>query len=553
MSDNNVNIQKLPLNNGETPYEKSPNNTKNDKQDSPYSFHTESVANGSPSHSPMPRNFHNDSFKGHLQKDSVIIKLKKPANFTSSSKKIINENIEKVTSTPKNQTGNSLSIIKKGIETSCEQYEGLYRKEFQFGEDGSLYYNPKPQQQFILSCSPKKDKPKINHSELLQTSPDFNENQIQEHPPYTSSIKREKLKPEEYGDMRATGTALTMSRRKQNKKHNTRRIITSNQKINYENDGKNIECGCKRFHEKWQKITEVLLENNRALKVQVKNNESPVQEIGTNYEQPEKYQSLNKITKIPSKTMYKSYLNTKYKEILNKSCLHSEYAARKSKLSTDLQIPQINESLFEWDCDFTQANEKWKKKVEIESLAEKTGFKKEDELFEKLQNAQEKIQFEEKIKKIKLHAEQPDLLISDLKTKYGNLYDQITKSKKLEKRVCKTAYRNPLFHKKEKIKNEKFIHLPFENYQSKVQTYLTEVSQNMQPDTENINTEIPISLTQIENKDKKVHIGNENFPEILESKFGSQKPVNLEQRNIIENFFFSKFPFVFFVFANRKR
>eukprot|EP00826_Nyctotherus_ovalis_P061334 TRINITY_DN8717_c0_g1_i2.p1 TRINITY_DN8717_c0_g1~~TRINITY_DN8717_c0_g1_i2.p1 ORF type:complete len:206 (-),score=45.45 TRINITY_DN8717_c0_g1_i2:9-626(-) len=164
-----------------------------------------------------------------------------------------------------------------------------------------------------------------------------------------------------------------------------------------------FEQPCKRFCERWQRMTAVLFENNRAMKVQNRVDPSPAEECSVEEEN-------NKEECV--KMLYTSYLRDRYRSLLSKKCLKSEYAldnSGKTELSAGgegkVDVPRVWKGYRRYDVNTTSGI-----------------FKSSKEIVDKLNELHREGLNREKLRRIKENNEKSDIIIGDLRTKYGTLY-----------------------------------------------------------------------------------------------------------------------------------
>lgn len=358
---------------------------------------------------------------------------------------------------------NNTEIFKAQAEDTA-----LYGDEFKALHDGSFYYNPKIANEFMLGCTPKEE-----DGTRSKTTKRVRENATRVR---ASSNER----PAEVGTkgFKAVGKSLTMTERKGNRI--SRRIVAA----------RKFEQPCKRFCEKWQKMTAILLENNRAMKVQNRVEPSPAEECSVE-EEDNKEQCV--------KTLYTSYLRDRYRSLLDKKCLKSEYALDNSS-KTELSAGGEGK---------VEVVRVWKGHRRYDVNATSGIFKSPKEIVDRLNELHQEGLNREKLKRIKKNNEKSDIIIGDLRTKYGILYDRVETLKDSRKRAVKRI--------------------------SKLRKAIADTQTNVANPEPKISPTIYLTETVIDEIPKpasKLHPGNEQFPEFLQFKFASR--IAPDQRACIE-------------------
>ncbi len=529
-----------------------------------YSFRTDSMGNISASNSPACLHRHVS------RKDSLVIKLKRPndLSFKRTRQKAVGDiTRDRIGTTPNSRAADATaSFSRPNAKSSIDNYkEGLCKHEFQVGEDGTLYYNPRHTQQFLLSCSPnthdrnqpspkprEEGNPHANPSVMMQTSPE-----LMRAPAYKPEAGRSFLQTQtrgpadEFPDLRATGTALTMSRRQVRGRRRPRVPGTVRPPP--------TATHCKRFSARWQRVTEIMLENNRALKVQSKVNRSPENEVASGAGKPEAAQGAAE--DYASTNHYRSYLQTKYKERLNRTTIKSEYAGVFGDLppeeeDTNIDQPPLHEP------DLAKTEERRHRRVEVSEVRTAVGCKSSIEIVEDIEQRMRQLREEERRRRIKQHPEKSDTSLGELGAKYGSLYKHfanvplfsavkatsagrisgfrqaIERSRKPRSCVRMAAKRQRTMENRAESEARK-------GKISNNRTYLTEP---MEAET---------ATGQPELQSRKFRVGCEEFPEQLERsmtrgsslcgiEFGRQKAVGAEERQCIRDLMMGKWPVVFF-------
>lgn len=376
--------------------------------------------------------------------------------------------------------------IQRHNKTSSKLHKSLHSAKFQ-ALDNSVYYNPKDTPDFFLSSSSIHDQQRKNTKErhrLAKTAV--------EKCPQTFAAS-----PKACGEMKAVGRTFGVARK----------AASQAQRVVKTEDGHE----CKRFTERWQRMIDILLENNRAMKVQNRPDLSPAEEIADDDES----------TVHIARTAYKAYLKDKHKTLFTKDNVVSEYSC------VQVEDKGVGSEL---RCDsevvLSKAWETHKRKFEIAEMKDNLGFKSSGELIEKLNELEEQIKVQERLKRIK-NMVVSDIAIKSLKAKYNTLYAQIEILRKLkglgrrgEQKV--SVLRQGMINAGAKINLPPHIVQKSEPKETKGNTYLTEVVTAKKKMEEDI-------------KEGKIHVGSEAFPEMLAPKFASQKSVTPTQRSCIEN------------------
>jgi len=383
----------------------------------------------------------------------------------------------------------------KSPKTCKEQLYGNKFKAIQ----GVVYYNPKDTSKFILASSNVKGEVKKDFKSKEYYKPSRTSMGT-----YANTFV---VSPKDCREMKAIGKTLAM----------TEKRIT-NYSMQREAKPEDTHT-CKRFSERWQRMIEVLLENNRAMKVQNRLNLSPTEE-----EVEENTNCMPQVTR----TTYKSYLKERHRNLFTKDNMISEYCCANNDKELSLDFHCDSEVVF------SKALGTHKRKFDVTSAKGELGFKSLGELIKKLSELEEQLKLQERVKRIKNMA-MSDIAIRSLKTKYDSLYSHFEALKTPERRVEDkvSILRQGIANVSHKL-NILINTLPKpepntsildrdqkKDKEKKGDTYLTEV--------------VTVNKEESMKNEGKVHLGSEEFPEILLTKFNSQKHITAIQRSCIEN------------------
>ena len=271
----------------------------------------------------------------------------------------------------------------------------LYGTQFHAIDNGTFYYNSKRSQEFILSSSGSHENPKVANKAM---------NKYLRPIKTTSEANRSSDILNQFEAMKAVGKSYNIAESRKN-------VNSSKKIIKGDEGGQYHEYACKRFSEKWQRMTENILENNRAMKVQNRIDPSPVVE--------EAVESRTVYSPVAN-TQYKSYLKDQYRFRLNKTYVKSEYAVN----TEEEDFIDLDENL-DAEGFVSKAWETHNKKYDITSIKDELGFKTSGEILEMLTEEQQNIINNEKLKRIKDNINASNAVIKNLEMKYDFLYDQI--------------------------------------------------------------------------------------------------------------------------------
>ena len=309
-----------------------------------------------------------------------------------------------------------------------------------------------------------------------------------------------------YENINAIGKSLKMSRRKNHGRNILRAKVIS--KID---QCKTSIHECKKFVDRWNKLNKIEQENNRALRIEDKVELTPEEDNLNNFDDMK--QDNCEIMR------YKSYLKSRYRFLANKSNKISDYCF-KSNQDQDQSSFENYENPGNLNVSFPRINDRYHKKPYINSLSKIVGSKSYDEMVDEVYRRQQEIRYKEKLNRIKYHLNKPDVLISDLRSRYKSLYENENLKKLLDKPYSKpiSLIRNYVIdYTKEPISDE-----------SKDNMYLTEVPtanndiievsrlDEKKTDKREIYTKASKSnhsdLDQSNVLDSNVHIGTEFLP-----------------------------------------
>ena len=129
--------------------------------------------------------------------------------------------------------------------------------------DGSLYYNSHNLKTFLLGCPSKRTQVRFrNKNKAVNKTINVVKTSLESH--------KEKIE-EGCINMKAVGRSFTRTERKTDN-YISRRIVAA----------RKFECEehtCKRFCDKWKRMTEVMIENNKALKIENRLEQTPIPEL----------------------------------------------------------------------------------------------------------------------------------------------------------------------------------------------------------------------------------------------------------------------------------
>lgn len=267
---------------------------------------------------------------------------------------------------------------------------------------------------------------------------------------------------------------------------------------------------CKRFIKNLERINKIMIDNNRTSEV-ILNSDATPNEIIKNSNKP----------KSTKKFVYESYLNQRYKTIINSKAIISEYKQQRNDSKTNTTTK----------CSILPKLLKVNKKPETCSIHETTGCRSPEELLDNLQ----KQMLEERVKKIREKIKLPSNLIGELKRRHKSFYEKIRIMKPLNKRHIDygTIFKKSIFNS-----------VKYNDQEIQDNTYLTEVRESIENKT--IETKVTKSKRKHKSEESKinngfnVHIGTEHFPEFLARKFNSINAITKEQVNCIREIIYNK-------------
>ena len=372
-----------------------------------------------------------------------------------------------------------------GKESSNKEYNGLTAVD-----DNAYYYNAKNRKNFLLSFSPKKAKEQGRVVSVKKICKRMNELVARNISKFCS-------------EMKTVGKSLIIHKVKDNtinnllvnKYHTTRKST---------NEGEN---GCKRFSEKWQRMIDGILENNRALKIHINPVPSPIEKVIT------QENSAKKVLKLA----YKSYLKQRYKS-------NTKQQFKYSKQDSDNQV--IHNSYIV----LAKAWERHKQKCDIRTTSEIMRYKvtedKEDEC------------------KSEVEVREECGMIKRVQHQYKSFYDHLnileqsnTPLKQHQNTKSNSSYLIS-FQQPKKMKEDIEI--------TKELTQSDEVIESKQESKEDALSEYK-KVFIAESKDivtedtsnSKMYIGTEALPELLLAKLNLQHLVTQEERSCIETYIYT--------------
>jgi len=447
------------------------------------------------------------------------------------------------------------------------------KDEFKIALDGNLYYNPKLSQSFLLACDAKeKEQPKNAQKlkNLIETKKSYKQERVVDN--------------EAYENMKAVGKTLTMSERK---KYHLLRNKSKPKKI--KRVGKEQICNCKRFTEKWERMNKLMVENNKAIKIQDRLEPSPTENSDNESLNNDTVQLKNYNIKL---LLYKSYLQRKYRILKYKKNVTSDYTIKNPKefntiqSNTNITLPNIAE--------------RFNKKLYVSSLKKEMGSKSSDEIINDLYKLEKKIKEQEKVKRIKQSKESANEMIHYLSSKHQHLYKHVELMKRIKKTkpftkglLWKSSIHNiteesipksniyltevhvpeqkhedkhhndkELQKNKEKRKkDEEKLHYKEEEVKSGRESYSEESEESEEIENDEKSVEEPELISQVNLEEKKnvnkkelprfvipkrslnnnkVYLGSENLPSFLLKKLELKEQIDKYKQTCIEDIIITK-------------